>query len=121
MIGVVRFAVPPSPADKLAIALVVEPDRSRPLPPGQREEATRHLLQTAGDAGIGLVATRPEGDVERMLGQAWPFPSPFRVTVRTVPLADGGVDRLNWQTLYFCRNDGDRWRITGFVGYMKYR
>lgn len=39
----------------------------------------------------------------------------------TVPLADGGVDRLNWQTLYFCRNDGDRWRITGFVGYMKYR
>ena len=88
-----RFAVPPSPADKLAIALVVEPDRSRPLPPGQREEATRHLLQTAGDAGIGLVATRPEGDVERMLGQAWPFPSPFRVTVRTVPLADG-LDRV---------------------------
>ena len=40
MIGVVRFAVPPSPADKLAIALVVEPDRSRPLPPGQREAAT---------------------------------------------------------------------------------
>ena len=39
----------------------------------------------------------------------------------TVPLADGGADRLNWQTLYFCRNDGDRWRITGFVGYMKYR
>jgi len=93
MIGVVRFAVPPSPADKLAIALVVEPDRSRPLLPGQREEATRHLLQTAGDAGIGLVATRPEGDVERMLGQAWPFPSPFRVTARTVPLADG-LDRV---------------------------
>ena len=39
----------------------------------------------------------------------------------TVPLADGGSDRLNWQTLYFCRNDGDRWRIAGFVGYMKYR
>ena len=53
----------------------------------------RHLLQTAGDAGVGLVATRPEGDVERLLGQAWPFPSPFRVTVRTVPLADG-LDRV---------------------------
>jgi hypothetical protein len=35
--------------------------------------------------------------------------------------ADGGADTLNWQTLYFCRNDGDRWRITGFVGYMRYR
>ena len=53
----------------------------------------RHLLQTAGDAGVGLVATRPEGDVERLLGQAWPFPSPFRVTARTVPLADG-LDRV---------------------------
>ena len=38
-----------------------------------------------------------------------------------VKRADGGADTLNWQTLYFCRNDGDRWRITGFVGYMKYR
>ncbi|MET4684085.1 aldo/keto reductase [Brevundimonas faecalis] len=88
-----RFAVPPSPADRLAIAVVAEPERSRPLPPGQREDATRLLLQTAGDAGVSLVATRPEGDVERMLGQAWPFPSPFRVTVRTVPLADG-LDRV---------------------------
>jgi hypothetical protein len=35
--------------------------------------------------------------------------------------ADGGADTLNWQTLYFCRNDGDRWRIVGFIGYMKYR
>ena len=37
-----------------------------------------------------------------------------------IRLADGGVERLNWQTLYFCRKS-DRWRITGFVGYMKYR
>ncbi|WP_420963452.1 hypothetical protein [Brucella sp. IR073] len=35
--------------------------------------------------------------------------------------ADGSVDRLNWQTLYFCRRDGARWKITGFVGYMAYR
>lgn len=39
----------------------------------------------------------------------------------TIRRADGGVDRLNWQTLYFCRHGGDRWRICGFVGYMKYR
>ncbi|MEQ1938093.1 hypothetical protein ABMA46_07555 [Mesorhizobium sp. CN5-321] len=37
-----------------------------------------------------------------------------------IRLADGGAERLNWQTLYFCRRS-DRWRITGFVGYMKYR
>lgn len=53
----------------------------------------RHLLQTAADAGVATVATRPEGDVERLLGQSWPFPSPFRVSVRTVPLADG-LDRV---------------------------
>ena len=36
----------------------------------------------------------------------------------TIAKADGTQDILNWQTLYFCRRDGDRWRITGFVGYM---
>jgi len=36
----------------------------------------------------------------------------------TIAKADGTHDRLNWQTLYFCRRHGDRWRITGFVGYM---
>jgi hypothetical protein len=36
----------------------------------------------------------------------------------TIAKADGTLDRLNWQTLYFCRRHGDRWRITGFVGYM---
>jgi hypothetical protein len=39
----------------------------------------------------------------------------------TVKLANGSDDRLNWQTLYFCRKNGSRWQITGFVGYMKYR
>ncbi len=34
--------------------------------------------------------------------------------------ADGGTDRLNWQTLYFChRIEGD-WKIAGFVGYIPY-
>jgi hypothetical protein len=36
----------------------------------------------------------------------------------TVAKADGTVDRLNWQTLYFCRKVDGRWKIAGFVGYM---
>ena len=39
------------------------------------------------------MATRPEGDVERLLGQAWPFPPPFKVTVRTVSIEEG-IDRV---------------------------
>jgi hypothetical protein len=39
----------------------------------------------------------------------------------TIAKKDGSVDRLNWQTPYFCRRDGARWKITGFVGYMRYR
>lgn len=87
----------PSPIDKLAVAVVHEPVRAvnsyAPFPAGAREEALRFLLQTAADAGVTLVATRPDGDGERRLGQAWPFPSPFQVTVRTVAIADG-VDRV---------------------------
>ncbi len=37
-----------------------------------------------------------------------------------IKLADGGVDRLNWQTLYFCRKVGGEWKLTGFVGYLPY-
>lgn len=39
----------------------------------------------------------------------------------TIRRADGRDDVLNWQTLYFCRKAGDQWKITGFIGYMKYR
>nr|WP_313664582.1 hypothetical protein [Brucella intermedia] len=39
----------------------------------------------------------------------------------TIARKDGSVDRLNWQTLYFCRRGKARWKITGFVGYMAYR
>ncbi|KAB2730464.1 hypothetical protein [Brucella intermedia] len=39
----------------------------------------------------------------------------------TIARKDGSVDRLNWQTLYFCRREKARWKITGFVGYMAYR
>ena len=58
-------------------ATVTEPERATPAPVGAREDAMRSLLQTAADAGITRVAPRPQGDQERLLGQAWPFPSPF--------------------------------------------
>ena len=83
----------PSPVDKLALAVVHQPERAVPAPAGAREESLRLLLQTAADSGITRVATRPDGDGERWLGQAWPFPSPFQVSVRTVPVSDG-VDRV---------------------------
>ncbi|HET7411063.1 MAG TPA: hypothetical protein VFJ18_00260 [Pararhizobium sp.] len=35
-----------------------------------------------------------------------------------VARADGKIDRLNWQTLYFCARIDGRWKITSFVGYM---
>lgn len=34
---------------------------------------------------------------------------------------DGGFDVMNWQTLYFCRREGERWKISGFNGYMPYQ
>ena len=82
-----------SPVDKLAMAVVHQPERAQPAPSGAREDALRFLLQTASDAGLHQVATRPEGDGERWLGQAWPFPSPFQVSIRTVPITEG-VDRI---------------------------
>ena len=38
----------------------------------------------------------------------------------TIARADGGQDRLNWQTLYFCRRRNGRWKLTGFIGYMPF-
>ncbi len=83
----------PSPIDKLAVAVVHQPERAIPAPVGAREESLRLLLQTAADSGVTRVATRPDGDGERWLGQAWPFPSPFQVSVCTVSVNDG-VDRV---------------------------
>lgn len=37
-----------------------------------------------------------------------------------IKLADGGIDRMNWQTVYFCRKVGGQWKLTGFVGYLPY-
>ncbi|WAC60033.1 aldo/keto reductase [Brevundimonas sp. SL130] len=90
----------PSPIDRLALAVATEPQRLHSSPmtgqTGAREDAMRFLLQTGADAGVRMIATRPGGDGERLLGQAWPFPSPFRVTVRTVSLNEG-LDRVEAQ------------------------
>lgn len=32
--------------------------------------------------------------------------------------ADGSLDVMKWQTLYYCRFDGGRWKISGFTGYL---
>lgn len=36
----------------------------------------------------------------------------------TIARADGGRDRLDWQTLYICAIEDGRWKIASFVGYM---
>ena len=58
--------------------------------------ATR-LEEVEIDGGAALVRKRFDGGIRR---------------------ADGGFDRMNWQTLYICRLDGGRWKIAGFVGYL---
>jgi D-threo-aldose 1-dehydrogenase len=80
----------PNPAERLCLALASAGAR-----PGGTlaEDVARPLLETAAAAGIRAVTSRPEGDVERALGQAWPFPSPFRVDACTAPLAEG-LDRV---------------------------
>ncbi|HAJ03230.1 MAG TPA: aldo/keto reductase, partial [Brevundimonas sp.] len=58
-----------------------------------RESGLAQLLQTAADGGIRRILTRPEGDDERTLCQAWPFPSPFQVSVTTLDAGEG-PDRI---------------------------
>ena len=38
----------------------------------------------------------------------------------SIARADGTADRLNWQSLYFCRKVGGVWKLTGFAGYLPY-
>ena len=38
----------------------------------------------------------------------------------TLTRADGTVDRLNWQTLYFCHRIDGTWKIASFVGYIPF-
>jgi D-threo-aldose 1-dehydrogenase len=82
-----------APASALALAVVTEPVHAAPAAPGACEESLRALLQTAADGGVRAVVSRPDGDEERLLGHAWPFPSPFEVTVRTIASTEG-LDRV---------------------------
>lgn len=34
--------------------------------------------------------------------------------------ADGSFDRMNWQTLYYCKRVDGRFRISGFTGYLPF-
>lgn len=36
----------------------------------------------------------------------------------TIKKADGNVDVLKWQTVYYCRLHEGRWKICGFTGYL---
>jgi aryl-alcohol dehydrogenase-like predicted oxidoreductase len=58
------------------------------------ESEVQAILETAAQWGVTLVDASPAfGDAERVLGRAWPFPSPFRVTTKTLRLSEG-LDRL---------------------------
>lgn len=57
------------------------------------EEEVRQILSLAGDCKIkNIDAAHYDGDVERILGRCWPFPSPFKPQVRTLRLEKG----LDW-------------------------
>jgi D-threo-aldose 1-dehydrogenase len=57
------------------------------------EEEVRQILSLAGDCKIKHIdAAHYDGDVERILGRCWPFPSPFKPQVRTLRLEKG----LDW-------------------------
>lgn len=58
------------------------------------EDEVRQILETAADNGLTLVDTAARyGEAERLLGQCWPFPSPFRVVTKTLRLSEG-LDRI---------------------------
>ncbi|MBB4276474.1 hypothetical protein [Rhizobium mongolense] len=38
-----------------------------------------------------------------------------------IALADGGSQRLNWQSVFFCAKDHGAWKITGFVGFLPFQ
>ena len=57
------------------------------------EDEVRQILQLAADCKVlNIDASHQDGDVERILGRCWPFPSPFRPQVRTLRLEKG----LDW-------------------------
>ncbi len=57
------------------------------------EDEVRQILSLAADCKVlNIDAAYYDGDVERILGRCWPFPSPFKPQVRTLRLEKG----LEW-------------------------
>jgi len=57
------------------------------------EDEVRQILELAADCKVLNIDASPhDGDVERILGRNWPFPSPFKPQVRTLRLENG----LEW-------------------------
>ena len=86
---------------------------------------TEWLRQAAETAATAFAEPLAEGihratnlDMIEISGEAAVAHKKFDGSIK---LADGSADVLNWQTLYFCRRHGGRWKISGFVGYMAYR
>lgn len=58
------------------------------------EHEVRQILDYAAQCGIRAIdVALYEGDVERILGRCWPFPSPFKPQIRTLRV-DKGLDWL---------------------------
>ena len=58
------------------------------------EDEVRLILDTAAANQVSVVDTAPAyGDSERILGQSWPFPSPFRAVTKTLPIGEG-IERV---------------------------
>lgn len=58
------------------------------------EDEVRQILSLAADCKVlAIDASHYDGDVERILGRNWPFPSPFKPQVRTLR-AEKGLDWL---------------------------
>lgn len=57
------------------------------------EDEVRQILKLAADCGLKTIDVAPYGgDVERILGRCWPFPSPFKPQIRTLRIEKG----LDW-------------------------
>lgn len=82
------------------------------------------LRQAAETRALAADAT-VEGDIRRLtdlsrIAVEGDFAVAHKKFDGIVRLKSGGVDMLEWQTLYFCRRIDGRWKIQGFTGYMPY-
>ena len=64
------------------------------------ESALSAIVEAAAAANIDFIDTQPGGGpgargIQRTLGCCWPFPSPFRATIKTLPLEGQSVERVD--------------------------